>query len=52
MDVKRFEKEQSILKNIQDKAKLSSEEVDGLEEKLFQNTNQYMMQLLILRQKT
>tara|TARA_B100001750_G_scaffold239100_1_gene246673 strand:+ start:575 stop:1378 length:804 start_codon:yes stop_codon:yes gene_type:complete len=34
LDVKRFEKEQSILKNIQDKAKLSSEEVDGLEEKL------------------
>ena len=34
LDVKRFEKEQSILKNIQDKAKLSSEEVDELEEKL------------------
>ena len=32
LDIKRFEKEQSILKNIQDKAKLSSEEVDGLEE--------------------
>ena len=34
LDIKRFEKEQSILKNIQDKAKLSSEEVDELEEKL------------------
>ena len=34
LDVKRFEKEQGILKNIQDKVKLSSEEVDDLEEKL------------------
>ena len=34
LDVKRFEKEQGILKNIQDKVKLSSEEVDELEEKL------------------
>ena len=34
LDVKRFEKEQCILKNIQDKVKLSSEEVDDLEEKL------------------
>ena len=34
LDVKRFEKEQGILKNIQDKVKLSSEEVDSLEEKL------------------
>ena len=34
LDIKRLEKEQSILKNIQDKAKLSSEEVDELEEKL------------------
>ena len=34
LDVKRFEKEQGILKNIQDKVKLSSEEVDVLEEKL------------------
>jgi len=34
LDVKRFEKEQGILKNIQDKVKLSSEEVDNLEEKL------------------
>ena len=34
LDVKRFEKEQGILKNIQDKVKLSSEEVDQLEDKL------------------
>ena len=34
LDVKRFEKEQGILKNIQDKVKLSSEELDDLEEKL------------------
>ena len=34
LEVKRFEKEQGILKNIQDKVKLSSEEVDDLEEKL------------------
>ena len=34
LDVKRFEKEQSILKNIQDKVKLSSDEIDDLEEKL------------------
>ena len=34
LDVKRFEKEQGILKNIQDKVNLSSEEVDDLEEKL------------------
>ena len=34
LDVKWFEKEQGILKNIQDKVKLSSEEVDDLEEKL------------------
>ena len=34
LDVKRFEKEQGILKNIQDKVELSSEEVDDLEEKL------------------
>jgi len=34
LDVKRFEKEQGILKNIQDKVKLSSEEVDDLEDKL------------------
>ena len=34
LDVKRFEKEQGILKNIQDKVKLSTEEVDDLEEKL------------------
>ena len=34
LDVKRFEKEQGILKNIQDQVKLSSEEVDDLEEKL------------------
>ena len=34
LDVKRFEKEQGILKNIQDKVKLSSEEIDELEEKL------------------
>ena len=34
LEVKRFEKEQGILKNIQDKVKLSSEEVDELEEKL------------------
>ena len=34
LDVKRFEKEQGILKNIQDKIKLSVEEIDGLEEKL------------------
>ena len=33
LDVKRFEKEQGILKNIQDKVKLSSEEIDELEEK-------------------
>ena len=34
LDVKRFEKEQGILKNIQDKVNLSSEEIDELEEKL------------------
>ena len=34
LDVKRFEKEQGILKNIQDKIKLSSKQVDELEEKL------------------
>ena len=34
LEVKRFEKEQGILKNIQDKVKLSSEEVDDLEDKL------------------
>ena len=34
LDVKRFEKEQGILKNIQDKIKLSVEEIDELEEKL------------------
>ena len=34
LDVKRFEKEQGILKNIQDKVKLSTEEIDELEEKL------------------
>ena len=34
LDVKRFEKEQGILKNIQDKVKLSSKEIDDLEEKL------------------
>ena len=34
LEVKRFEKEQGILKNIQDKVILSSEEVDDLEEKL------------------
>ena len=33
-DVKRFEKEQGILKNIQEKISLSDEEVDQLEEKL------------------
>jgi len=34
LDVKRFEKEQGILKNIKDKANLSSKEVDELEDKL------------------
>ena len=34
LDVKRFEKEQGILKNIKDKADLSSKEVDELEDKL------------------
>jgi translation initiation factor 2 subunit 1 len=34
LDVKRFEKEQGILKNIQDKVNLSSEEIEELEEKL------------------
>ena len=34
LDVKRFEKEQGILKNIQEKIKLSSEQIDGLEDKL------------------
>ena len=33
-DVKRFEKEQGVLKNIQDKVNLSSQEIDDLEEKL------------------
>ena len=34
LDVKRFEKEQGILKNIQDKVKLSTKEIEKLEEKL------------------
>ena len=34
LDVKRFEKEQGILKNIQDKSKLSTKEIDEFEEKL------------------
>ena len=34
LDVKRFEKEQGILKNIQEKVKLSSEQIDDLEDKL------------------
>ena len=34
LDVKRFEKEQGILKNIKDKTNLSSKEVDELEDKL------------------
>jgi len=34
LDVKRFEKEQGILKNIQEKVNLSSKQVDELEEKL------------------
>ena len=34
LDVKRFEKEQGILKNILDKVNLSSEEIEELEEKL------------------
>ena len=34
LDVKRFEKEQGILKNSQDKVNLSSEEIEELEEKL------------------
>ena len=39
LDVKRFEKEQGILKNIQDKVKLSSEEIDQVEEKLLSKYN-------------
>ncbi len=39
LDVKRFEKEQGILKNIQDKVKLSTEEIDELEEKLLSKYN-------------
>ena len=39
LDVKRFEKEQGILKNIQDKVKLSSKEIEGLEEKLLSKYN-------------
>ena len=34
LDVKRFEKEQGILKNIQDKSNLSTKEIDEFEEKL------------------
>ena len=39
LDVKRFEKEQGILKNIQDKVKLSSKEIEELEEKLLSKYN-------------
>ena len=34
LDVKRFEKEQGILKNIQEKAKLSSKQIESIEDKL------------------
>ena len=34
LDVKRFEKEQGILKNIQEKAKLSSKQIEAIEDKL------------------
>jgi translation initiation factor 2 subunit 1 len=34
LDVKRFEKEQGILKNIQEKAKLTERKIDAVEEKL------------------
>jgi translation initiation factor 2 subunit 1 len=33
LDVKRFEKEQGILKNIQEKAKLTTKQIEGLEDK-------------------
>tara|TARA_Y100000590_G_scaffold329133_1_gene373764 strand:- start:884 stop:1687 length:804 start_codon:yes stop_codon:yes gene_type:complete len=39
LDVKRFEKEQGILKNIQDKVKLSTDEIDELEEKFLSKYN-------------
>ena len=34
LDVKRFEKEQGILKNIQEKAKLTSKQIESIEDKL------------------
>ena len=34
LDVKRFEKEQGILKNIQEKAKLSTKQIDEIEDKI------------------
>ena len=39
LDVKRFEKEQGILKNIQEKAKLTVKQIEGLEEKLLSKNN-------------
>ena len=34
LDVKRFEKEQGILKNIQEKAELSTKQIEDIEDKL------------------
>jgi len=39
LDVKRFEKEQGILKNIQEKAKLTTRQIEELEEKLLSKYN-------------
>jgi len=39
LDVKRFEKEQGILKNIQEKAKLTTKQIEELEEKLLSKYN-------------
>ena len=39
LDVKRFEKEQGILKNIQEKAKLTTEQIEELEDKFLSKYN-------------